>query len=213
MKNILTLILCLSFCGCSLCQSKSGSTYSAIITQDTTEIDGYVVEIDNYKATRLGEACSKGDLVGVKKLLNDGADKEHCLSDDLYEYDIVYAAVYFNKVDILKFLITQKEDVNKVYNENGLTALSLACINSNSEIALLLLDVGANPNGAGNCGGDYTFYPIIEATQRNDIQTVKALLKHNVDRNVTDQDGSTPLQIAKSNNYDSLVTLLGKVNP
>lgn len=213
MKNILTLILCLSFCGCSLCQSKSGSTYPAIITQDTTEIDGYVVEIDNYKATRLGEACSKGDLVGVKKLLNDGADKEQCLSDDLYEYDIVYAAVYFNKVDILKFLITQKEDVNKVYNENGLTALLLACINSNSEIALLLLDVGANPNGAGNCGGDYTFYPIIEAAQRNDIQTVKALLKHNVDRNVTDQDGSTPLQIAKSNNYDSLVNLLGKVNP
>lgn len=213
MKNILTLILCLSFCGYSLGQSKSGSTYPAIITQDTTEIDGYVVEIDNYKATRLGVACGKGDLAGVKKLLNDGANKEQCLSDDIYEYDIVYAAVYFNKVDILKFLITQKEDVNKVYNENGLTALSLACINSNSEIALLLLDAGANPNGAGNCGGDYTFYPIIEATQRNDIQTVKALLKHNADRNVTDRDGSTPLQIAKSNNYDSLVTLLGKVNP
>ena len=178
MKNILTLILCLLFCGCSIGQSKSGSTYPAIITQDTTKIDGYVVEIGNYKATRLGEACGKGDLAGV-----------------------------------IKFLITQKEDVNKVYNENGLTALSLACINSNSETASLLLDVGANPNGAGNCGGDYTFYPIIEATQRNDIQTVKALLKHNVDRNVTDQDGSTPLQIAKSNNYDSLVTLLGKVTP
>ena len=213
MKNILTLILCLLFCGCSIGQSKSGSTYPAIITQDTTKIDGYVVEIGNYKATRLGEACGKGDLAGVIKLLNDGADKEQCLSDDIYEYDIVYAAVYFNKVDILKFLITQKEDVNKVYNENGLTALSLACINSNSETASLLLDVGANPNGAGNCGGDYTFYPIIEATQRNDIQTVKALLKHSVDRNVTDQDGSTPLQIAKSNNYDSLVTLLGKVTP
>lgn len=213
MKNILTLILCLSFCGYSLCQPKSGSTYPAIITQDTTEINGYIVDIDNYKATRLGEACSKGDLAGVKKLLNDGADKEQCLSDDIYEYDIVYAAVYFNKVDILKFLITQKVDVNKVYNENGLTALSLACINSNSEITLLLLDVGANPNGVGNCGEDYTFYPIIEATQRNDIQTVKALLKHNVNLNVTDQDGSTPLQIANSNNYDSLVTLLGKVNP
>lgn len=213
MKNILTLILCLSFCGYSLCQPKSGSTYPAIITQDTTEINRYIVDIDNYKATRLGEACSKGDLAGVKKLLNDGADKEQCLSDDIYEYDIVYAAVYFNKVDILKFLITQKVDVNKVYNENGLTALSLACINSNSETALLLLDVGANPNGAGNCGEDYTFYPIIEATQRNDIQTVKALLKHNVNLNVTDQDGSTPLQIANSNNYDSLVTLLGKVNP
>ena len=125
MKNILTLILCLLFCGCSIGQSKSGSTYPAIITQDTTKIDGYVVEIGNYKATRLGEACGKGDLAGVIKLLNDGADKEQCLSDDIYEYDIVYAAVYFNKVDILKFLITQKEDVNKVYNENGLTAAGL----------------------------------------------------------------------------------------
>ena len=65
-------------------------------------------------------------------MLNDGADKEQCLSDDIYEYDIVYAAVYFNKVDVLKFLIAQKEDVNKVYNENGLTALSLAVYGDNA---------------------------------------------------------------------------------
>ena len=159
--------------------------------------DPFIKKDCTYRYTELGFACKNGELDKVKNLINKGACKERCLSDDYFEYDVMYTAVLFNRVEIVTFLAKNllKEEENQIYNEDGMTLLTLTALSddlhSAYKIADILVRTGADVNGSGDCGTDYILYPLFEAIKRNNMALVKYLVAHGVDINVTNKQGET----------------------
>ena len=165
--------------------------------------DKFIESKGLYNFTELGLACYNNDLVLVKSLINKGACKERCLSDEIFEYDILYTAILFEQVDIVEYLIGIGQDVNKIYDENGYMALSLACSIKDKKRALsitkMLIDAEAQVYGAGDIGGDYIIYPVFCAINSDNIDLVKLLIECGADLTVVDKQGNTAVNLARSN--------------
>ena len=98
-------------------------------------------------------------------------------------------------------------------SENGLTILSVCCRHGgNYNIAKLLFEYGANVDRLNNTETDYIIYPLIEAVQNDNIQLVQLLIDNNCNLDIRDNEGNTPLSIAKQNNNPQLLELLQKHN-
>lgn len=106
-------------------------------------------------------------------------------------------------------MLDNKVDVNLVSNWSGDTPLSLACRKNNYSIAKLLIDRRANVNE----GKQFNNKPLVALTQHAvehdaDIQkTLSLLLENKADVNCKDDNGITPLCLAKNNSilYNFLV--------
>ncbi|WP_316635295.1 ankyrin repeat domain-containing protein [uncultured Flavobacterium sp.] len=111
-----------------------------------------------YALKNIVDAIKEGDLQKVKQYIDKGGDpNSRCqgytrggreegqenISDK--DWTILMYAVFHNKLDIAKFLLTKKADINAV-NAVGHSALFLACAHNNEEMALLLIENGANVN-------------------------------------------------------------------
>ena len=157
--------------------------------------DEFIKTIEAYSFTELGLACRKGDLNSAKNLIERGACKNRCMSDEIFEYDVLYTSVMFDKIDIVKYFINTEKDVNKVYDENGMTLLTLACMRDKSDISFhmskLLLDAGANVNGGGDMGFDYILYPLFEAIKNNNLRLVELLIDNGADITIVDKQDET----------------------
>ncbi|MDR2206347.1 MAG: ankyrin repeat domain-containing protein [Flavobacteriaceae bacterium] len=215
MKTIFrTLFLLIILFSTIDCISKNNKTSKSSITHIQENIDcqdEFVETKGIYNFTELGLVCYEGDLEAVKKMINNNACKERCLSDDIFEYDILYTAILYEHTNIVEYLISINENVNIVYNENGYTALSLACSIKDKKKALdiskILLKAGAQVNGAGDMGGDYIIYPIFRAIETDNIDLVQLLIDHAVNLNVIDKQGNSVIDIAKNNKeIESLVS-------
>ncbi|MBF7092235.1 ankyrin repeat domain-containing protein [Flavobacterium sp. ALJ2] len=118
-----------------------------------------------YGSKEAVEAIKEGDLQKVKQYIDKGGDpnarckgytrgsreegKENRSDKD---WTLLMYAVFHNKAEVAKFLLSKKADVNAV-NAVGHSALFLACANNYEEIALLLLENGADVNiGKDNSG-------------------------------------------------------------
>jgi ankyrin repeat protein len=156
--------------------------------------DPYIKTIGVYQFTALGSACYEGNLTEVKSLVAKGTCKKRCLTDDIYEYDALYTSVLFNQRNIVEYFI-KTEEVNRIYDENGMTLLSLACTNNHTEIARLLLQAGAEVNGGGFTGGDLIIYPLFEAVKNNNLKLVQLLVENKADITVMDIQGETVFSI------------------
>lgn len=102
--------------------------------------------IDGKTIYPLGVACWKGELENVKKIL--ASNDSIAMSDEIYEYDIFYAAVYWEQSEILQYLLQyNNKKINEIYNDAGLTLLGLSCMLSNISISNILIEHGANVDG------------------------------------------------------------------
>lgn len=180
---------------------------------DTSE-SVYNIPVEGYKATSLGDAIHSGDLEKVKGLIERGATIEQCLTDETYIYDALHTALTFGKMEIIRYIIANKlyADVNKTYTEEAETPLSLACTLKNNDEAFqisdLLISLGANVNGSGASGGEYTMYPLILAVRQNNLNLVKLLTEHGANKDITDENGNTPLSVAEKNGFIDIVNFL-----
>lgn len=163
--------------------------------------DSFVYNDGHYSYTELGLACKEGDLDKVKTLINKGACTERCMDDEFYEYDMIYIAVLFEHVELVRYFVNVlKEDVNLIYNEDGVTLLYIATrsndLYSASEISKILIEAGAKVNGSGDHGTDYVLYPLFNAVKSNNIELVKYLISHGADPNIIDKQDRTIYNLA-----------------
>ena len=98
--------------------------------------------------------------------------------------------------DVRLHLAANPQSLNKGSRDNSRSPLEQAVLRNKAEIALALLDAGADPNTAD--ASQRT--PLHMAVERNNPTVVTALLKAGAKPNVRDKDGWTPLHHAAAKN-------------
>lgn len=130
-----------------------------------------------------GKACYNGDMSKIKELIDDGTDIESDAMQDLnFVYSALVCAIKGEKVDAVEYLITKGANVNRLHTEFFATPLSYAAgvedKEKRMEIARLLIEAGANPDGAEKSSFEYTDYPLIAAIDRGDVDFFKLLIEN-----------------------------------
>lgn len=151
------------------------------------KIDGEIW-LSIYMFTELGYHSYFGNFDKVKELVESGADIGDGMCTDYFVYGAISCAIRSGKVDIVKYMISRKAEVNAISSESGITPLFTAirdCEDSEKSLIItkLLLEAGAKPNGGGYLGFNdiITFYPMIEAVKRGYVETVKLLIEYGAD--------------------------------
>ena len=172
------------------------------------------IQIEGYKASELGEAIHSGSVEKIKALIQSGAPIDKCLTDETYVYDALYAAIVFNKKEIVEYLVQNKlyTDINKTYSEEAETPLTLACAIQNKldalQISQLMITNGANVNGAGESGGEDTKTPIFIAVNQNNIELVQVLLEKGAKKDISNSSGASPLTAAEEKGFSEIANVL-----
>lgn len=194
-KLAFILFLLISFTG--------GINQAVANTPQDTISDG------NYLLYPLGVACRKGDMATVKQLLATN-DEPMAMANEVYEFDILYAAIYYNQEAILRYALTKYKNLNnRLYSdEYGLTLLTLACRLSNTKLSEILLEHGINVNGHQSQSDMYTVYPIMEAIENKNTALVRLLLKYGANTKVADKEGNTPLLLAHELGLNEIVNAI-----
>src|SRR5690606_24544704 len=103
----------------------------------------------------------------------EGADINIAKSDDIYEVDALFVAIENNHYSIVKYLIDNGSNTNKLYNEDGLTPIVLASKLNLYDISELLIKNGVHINSASKA---------LEFAQQNKNDRLIKLLEHNEEK-------------------------------
>jgi ankyrin repeat protein len=114
-------------------------------------------------------------------------------------------AAHLDDLETAKLLINAKANVNAT-NCYGVTPLSLACVNGNTELVELLLATGADPNTTLR-GGETV---LMTAARTGKVGPLKALLSREADVNAKERRGQTALMWAAADGHAEVVELLLK---
>jgi ankyrin repeat protein len=139
-----------------------------------------------YSLTRF--SFSQPDREIIKAIINSGSVRDEVSADG----NILVAAVSKNMTEIVELLIRQGANIDfqsAVYNMN--TPLQLAFHRNNMEVALLLINVGADVSNIKE--GTAPF--LVRATKKNNVEVIRALLRAGADVNEV-SSGSTALYTA-----------------
>ncbi|NET73293.1 MAG: ankyrin repeat domain-containing protein [Sphaerospermopsis sp. SIO1G2] len=152
--------------------------------------------------TTLMKAVNKNDVSLVKKLIQEGVNINEL--DTNKDAPLVIAA-YKGYDKIVELLLEAGADVTAVDPGMKATALHAAAYAGRTEAAKLLIEYNIDINKQGPYNG-YT--ALHDAIWQNNIDIVKLLLAANADLNIRSQDGKTPLDFAKSRNYQEIIKLI-----
>ncbi|MEI8173572.1 MAG: ankyrin repeat domain-containing protein [Deltaproteobacteria bacterium] len=154
-------------------------------------------------AAPLYEAAERGDMNGVRKLLDQGAD----INETSENGTALRAAAATGRIDIMQYLLDRGADIN--LGAAWWTPLSAASASGQLEAVRLLLDRGADINAKSPAVG-YT--ALWWAAYRGQTKVVQLLLDRGSDccetaaRELSSYD--TPLKAAKKHGHDAIVRLL-----
>ena len=156
------------------------------------------------------EAAAAGDLEKVKALVNANPNlvnsKDPTGGPGLHGETPLHLAACYNRMNIVKFLLAKKADVN-TRDDEGMTPLYVAALAGHKDVAELLLANGADVNSKGNDGET----PLHAAARNGRSDMVKLLLENKAILNARDNQGNTPLHdAAKSFRTDAVALLLAK---
>ncbi|MEJ2750423.1 MAG: ankyrin repeat domain-containing protein, partial [Anaerolineae bacterium] len=131
----------------------------------------------------------------------------HFLEEAGSEIDL-FTASAIGRLDVVQHEIEQwPEDVNE-YGRDGFTPLQLACYFGREEIALWLIEHGADVNAVAQNGTDIA--PIHAAAANGSLAILNALLAKGADVNARQQGGFSPLHTAVDNNDPEMASLFLK---
>ncbi|XP_063906156.1 ankyrin-3-like [Zophobas morio] len=146
---------------------------------------------NKYGETVLQFACLKGDQEIVEMALEHNASVN--ISNEGLSNALHYASrSWWNNRDVIKLLIKKGIDVN-AQNENGTTALQLACGNGDLEITKMLFEFGACINIVDKQNHTALNYASNLSTDNRNI--IKLLIKKGINVNAESKNGITALQI------------------
>lgn len=162
-----------------------------------------------YQLYPLGVACRDNNLETIKRLLSTN-EESMAMGSTCYEFDVLYAAVYYNRETIFRYALSRYKDaVDRLYSdEYGLTLLTLACKLGNIVFSRILLENGADANGHQASSDLYPVYPLMIAIADKNVELVRLLLAYGASYDVQDADGNTPLSLARQVGSSEIEALL-----
>jgi hypothetical protein len=116
-------------------QEKNESLWDALDALDDLECG---LELDLY------EAAKEGDIDRVNKLVEEGEVDLDWPNPEKYDYTALHAASYVGNIEVVSALITAGAYLDSV-DEDGMTPLILSTFWGHANIALALLEAGADP--------------------------------------------------------------------
>lgn len=160
----------------------------------------YIKTIALYSFTELGVACCAGDYETVVRLIEQGACTTCCLYDEEYEYDALYTCILFEQPELVEYLISIGVDVNQRYDDNGTSALTMACSTADPQkaytMAAMLLNAGANVKPWTDNDGNLVTIPVLIALEQENYPLIKLLVDHGADLDIERYGGITAYGIA-----------------
>jgi len=134
-------------------------------------------------------------------------DKIDINTKDIYDKYPIITAIYACNLDIFKYLLNNGVNIN-VKNSEGKSLLSLAIDTFPTAIKYLLKRPNVKINEK-DVNGDY---PVIKAIYRNNFNLTVLLYKYaqdnNIEMNIKDRSGNTPLLISYRLNYQKIFRYL-----
>ena len=153
-----------------------------------------------YGSTALHEACIKGYEDTAELLIANGAD---LLDSNSGKNTPLYLAVAYNRVSMVRKLLGYGHEQVNVVCRGGWTALINAADLANEEMAMLLLQAGADPSVQNDRG----MTALHLAARKNHIGVVKLLILAGASIDVKNVDGLTPLALATTCGYLEIATV------
>ena len=147
-------------------------------------------------------ACWYGYRDFVELFMQKGADAN---SKNWGESPSHYA-VWGGHADILELLLAKGADAN-AKGTDAWSLLHYAAGSGSTDMTRLLLDKGADVNAKESKGGQT---PLHRAVEKGHITVAKLLIANSADVNAKDNQGRTPLSLAKEKGHKEIVELLRK---
>ncbi|GAB5373346.1 hypothetical protein AAMO2058_001743400 [Amorphochlora amoebiformis] len=164
---------------------KGNLEITKLLVESKAQLDGS----DN-RGTPLLASCRWGNLAVVRYLVRAGANVK---VTDAKGYGPLHLAVEVGNPSTVKFLTEEaKPDVNAT-NTDGLTALHMACLSLEVEIARLLLESKANLEATE---ADRGFTPLLASCSKGHLPLVRCLVEAKADAKAVDRFGQGPLHLA-----------------
>jgi uncharacterized protein len=149
------------------------------------------------------EAVAAGQLERVEHFVDKDANLARAISPD--GFPVVALAAAFGHFAIVKYLFEKGADLTATAtNRTGYNALTGAVAGGREEIAIWLLENGADANY--RYGPGYT--PLLTAAANGHLNIVKDLLVHGADINAKANGGKTALSIAEERKHPDVVEFL-----
>ena len=141
-----------------------------------------------------------GTVENLKTLINKNPEIINTKNEN--GFTPLMLACYKGNVAVAKFLIEKSKTIN-TSSDMG-TPLMASIVKGNNVIAELLLQKGANPDLTDNKGTTALMY----ATQFQNIDAVKLLLKYKADLQHKDKEGKTAFEFAVFTSNEEIINIL-----
>lgn len=153
-----------------------------------------IEHLNSHKRTTLQEAVIAGKRT-VNILLQN---TKNLNNSDIYGNNLIFDVISNGNIDLINTIINNKNiDINKI-NNNGYTILHKDTVINNNDLAIKLLEKGANPTILDSEGKNFLFYAISKGIE-NELVIDKAI-ELGCDLNSKDSIGQTVL-MHSVNNY------------
>lgn len=133
--------------------------------------------------------------------------KIYFLDNKIY-HNLLYFACYFNNLELVKLLLSQKKNHYMLNEKNeGETVISVAAIRSSEEIVELILSHGGDPNIPHQEDG---WTALMLAARNGRLEVVEKLLKYGAKKHTKNRAGNTALTFASLYSHCPVIDLLNK---
>lgn len=155
-------------------------------------------------ALDLFEAAALGDVDSVRGVLDAAPDAVNSRASD--GFSAVALAAFFGQDAVVELLLQRGADPNvPADNPMRVTALHAAVAGQHTEIALTLLDNGADASAVQQAG----WTPLHQAADHGDTALVAALLAAGASASATNDAGVTARSLAEAKGHTAVLALLG----
>jgi ankyrin repeat protein len=152
-------------------------TKGTAILQILVENGANINHLNMFNRTALQEAVIRANNRIVNYLLQITCTVSNC---DIHGNNLIFDAIANGNIDIIKKIASLKEiNINQI-NADGNTVLHKETVLKNNELALLLMDFGANPTILDKEGKSFLFYCISEGIKNISILQKVVLLGYDI---------------------------------